>query len=108
MTPYRGTPTAPLRHSVDSQPMDSKLLPHNPAPCNALTRSAACRPGRNADMSEESESAPTYPEWTPNSRPYETGDRVTYRGKQYTCLQSHTSNHGWAPAEAFTLWAEAR
>lgn len=42
-------------------------------------------------------------EWQ-NSRSYKVGDVVTYKGKKYTCLQAHTSNAGWTPDAAFTLW----
>lgn len=42
-------------------------------------------------------------EWQ-NSHSYKVGDVVTYKGKKYTCLQAHTSNAGWTPDAAFTLW----
>jgi chitinase len=42
-------------------------------------------------------------EWQ-NNHSYKVGDVVTYKGKKYTCLQAHTSNAGWTPDAAFTLW----
>lgn len=42
-------------------------------------------------------------EWQ-NNHSYRVGDVVTYKGKKYVCLQAHTSNVGWTPDQAFTLW----
>ncbi|WP_300631740.1 glycosyl hydrolase family 18 protein [Pseudomonas sp.] len=47
---------------------------------------------------------PEYPAWSPNSHSYEVGDGVEYENKQYICLQKHTSNAGWSPVVAITLW----
>ncbi|BEO84284.1 chitinase [Serratia marcescens] len=46
---------------------------------------------------------PGAPEWQ-NNRSYKAGDVVSYKGKKYTCIQAHTSNAGWTPDAAFTLW----
>lgn len=49
------------------------------------------------------------PEWSPNSVRYAVGDRVRYGDSTiYRCLQAHTSNSGWTPVEAFTLWQPER
>ncbi|MED5090831.1 hypothetical protein T6L40_31405, partial [Pseudomonas aeruginosa] len=32
----------------------------------------------------------------------------TYEGLRYLCLQAHTSNSGWTPPVAFTLWRPLR
>lgn len=45
-----------------------------------------------------------YPEWSPNSVIYNIGDLVQYQGNVYECTFAHTSNSGWTPTEAFTLW----
>ena len=37
---------------------------------------------------------------------YKVGDTVTYQGKTYKCLIGHTSNEGWVPGVAFTIWQE--
>ena len=43
--------------------------------------------------------------WQPNT-PYKTGDLVSYNGKNYKCLQSHTSLPGWEPSNVPALWSE--
>ncbi|ORZ01559.1 C2 domain-containing protein [Syncephalastrum racemosum] len=35
---------------------------------------------------------------------YAAGDRVEYHGREYLCLQSHTSNPTWDPSNAPSLW----
>ncbi|MGA5099579.1 carbohydrate-binding protein [Streptomyces lavendulocolor] len=35
---------------------------------------------------------------------YRPGDRVTYGGAAYTCLQGHTAQPGWEPPRAPALW----
>jgi chitinase len=35
---------------------------------------------------------------------YSVGDRVTYEGKTYQCLQQHTSLPGWTPSAVAALW----
>ena len=37
---------------------------------------------------------------------YAVGDRITYNGILYKCLQSHTSQDGWTPEAAPSLWAK--
>ncbi|WP_127529631.1 glycosyl hydrolase family 18 protein [Paenibacillus kobensis] len=41
--------------------------------------------------------------WVANHA-YKVGDIVTYNGKSYQCLQSHTSLTGWEPAATGALW----
>ncbi|MEU2364043.1 carbohydrate-binding protein [Streptomyces noursei] len=41
--------------------------------------------------------------WTPG-RAYAPGDRVTYRGGTYRCVQAHTSMVGWEPPNVSALW----
>ncbi|MFC8995072.1 carbohydrate-binding protein [Streptomyces rochei] len=41
--------------------------------------------------------------WTAG-RPYTAGDRVTYGGSAYLCLQAHTSMTGWEPPHVPALW----
>jgi GH18 family chitinase len=43
------------------------------------------------------------PLWTASTA-YKVGDKVTYNGKVYQCLQSHTSLVGWEPANVAALW----
>lgn len=37
---------------------------------------------------------------------YAVGDRRTYNGTLYKCLQAHTAQETWNPAEAPSLWAK--
>ncbi|KAF9202816.1 hypothetical protein BGZ49_007064 [Haplosporangium sp. Z 27] len=42
-------------------------------------------------------------DWDPVGN-YSAGDRVSYHGHVYVCLQSHDSNPTWMPTEAHSLW----
>lgn len=44
------------------------------------------------------------PEWNANGYSYFTGERVTYEGNYYRCIQSHTSQSDWTPDKAVSLW----
>ncbi|MGW7413774.1 dioxygenase family protein [Streptomyces sp. NPDC054863] len=35
---------------------------------------------------------------------YRAGDRVTYNGRSYSCLQGHTAGPGWEPPNVPALW----
>ncbi|MFR0910625.1 MAG: glycosyl hydrolase family 18 protein [Eubacterium sp.] len=48
----------------------------------------------------------TYPEWSPNSVSYKSGDLVQYQRRVYECIYPHVSNSAWTPTAAFTLWKE--
>ncbi|CAK9889385.1 MULTISPECIES: glycosyl hydrolase family 18 protein [Pseudomonas] len=48
---------------------------------------------------------PEFPEWQLNHL-YRKEDGVTFEGNNYVCLQEHTSNSGWTPPVAFTLWSK--
>ena len=37
---------------------------------------------------------------------YAVGDRRTYNGTLYRCLQAHTAQEAWNPADAPSLWAK--
>ncbi|MER7849213.1 carbohydrate-binding protein [Kitasatospora sp. NPDC096077] len=41
--------------------------------------------------------------WTPGTS-YRAGDRVTYSGASYVCLQAHTAMAGWEPPNVPALW----
>ncbi|WP_228976446.1 carbohydrate-binding protein [Streptomyces sp. DH12] len=41
--------------------------------------------------------------WAPGTA-YRPGDRVTYGGRGYACLQAHTAQAGWEPPSAPALW----
>jgi chitinase len=44
-----------------------------------------------------------YPAWQANHA-YATGDRVSYAGHDYQCIQAHTSQVGWEPPNVPALW----
>ncbi|MHC9060956.1 lytic polysaccharide monooxygenase [Pantoea sp. y20] len=39
---------------------------------------------------------------------YKTGDKVSYKGHIYLCLNAHTSFDHWNPAEAHSLWRKVK
>ena len=45
-----------------------------------------------------------YPEWA-EGVDYAVDERVLYDGILYKCLQAHTSQAEWNPADAVSLWA---
>lgn len=47
-----------------------------------------------------------YPAWTGDAHAYAQGERVSYDGTLYTCLQAHTSQADWSPTAAVSLWAK--
>lgn len=46
-----------------------------------------------------------FPLWNPRAT-YAVGDRVRYAGNLYRCLQPHTAQETWNPADAPSLWAK--
>lgn len=44
-----------------------------------------------------------FPVWAANTD-YAAGDRARYEGVLYRCLQSHTAQDTWTPADAPSLW----
>jgi hypothetical protein len=46
---------------------------------------------------------PGTPEWAVGVA-YKVGDVVTYQGREYRCLQAHTSIVTWTPVAAVSLW----
>ncbi|WP_369788659.1 glycosyl hydrolase family 18 protein [Rouxiella sp. WC2420] len=47
-----------------------------------------------------------YPAWVVSGHIYSKGDKVIYAGVKYICINPHTSNSGWIPGVAITLWNE--
>src|SRR3984957_17325860 len=45
------------------------------------------------------------PAWSGNSVAYSVGQLVTYNGSEYKCLQAHTSQPAWDPADVPALWS---
>ena len=46
-----------------------------------------------------------FPRWTID-RAYVVGDKVQRNGKLWRCIQAHTSQTGWEPENAASLWTE--
>ena len=46
-----------------------------------------------------------YPEWAENTE-YTIGYKVQRGGRLWRCLQAHTSQAGWEPENAASLWTE--
>ena len=46
-----------------------------------------------------------FPIWTID-RAYAVGDKVQHNGKLWRCIQAHTSQTGWEPEIAASLWTE--
>lgn len=44
--------------------------------------------------------------WNSASFSYKVGDRVTYSGLTYICLQDHISQPGWTPEAVPALWSQ--
>lgn len=47
-----------------------------------------------------------FPSWSGAGVAYKTGDRVMYNGTMYKVLQDHTSQEGWTPEAAPSLFAK--
>lgn len=47
-----------------------------------------------------------YPEWNGSGTQYEAGTKVKYNGILYNVLQAHTSQTGWTPTDAPSLFAK--
>ena len=45
-----------------------------------------------------------YPQWDGNGYDYFAGEKVTYNGQYYRCIQSHKSQSDWTPDTAVSLW----
>lgn len=46
-----------------------------------------------------------YPAWTENTA-YTVGYKVTYNGRLWRVVQAHTSQVGWEPEKAASLWEQ--
>jgi len=55
---------------------------------------------------EQAATVPTlYRAWEPGID-YAVGDRRTYNGTLYRCLQAHTAQDAWNPADSPSLWTK--
>lgn len=47
-----------------------------------------------------------FPSWNGDGEDYLFDERVRFEGNLYKCLQLHTSQAGWSPTAAPSLWAK--
>ena len=47
-----------------------------------------------------------FPKWSGDGVSYSVAVRVRHEGELYKCLQTHTSQSGWSPSAAPSLWAK--
>ena len=45
-----------------------------------------------------------FPLWDGNGYDYFAGEKVTYNGQYYRCIQNHKSQSDWTPDTAVSLW----
>ncbi|HEY2673637.1 MAG TPA: carbohydrate-binding protein, partial [Rugosimonospora sp.] len=67
------------------------------------TRTASPTPTPTHTTSPTPTATGAYPAWVVNHA-YKVGDRVSYSGHNYQCLQAHTSQADWTPTAAPALW----
>ncbi|WP_130811395.1 carbohydrate-binding protein [Olsenella sp. Marseille-P4559] len=60
-------------------------------------------PALSSDLAEIAPAI--YQAWMGDGHAYASGERVSYDGTLYTCLQAHTSQADWSPTAAASLWA---
>lgn len=57
------------------------------------------------DKPDESTATPSNSDaWSGESKEYVTGDKVKLDGVEYECINGHTSQAGWSPKDAASLW----
>ncbi|MFJ9522801.1 carbohydrate-binding protein [Kitasatospora sp. NPDC101801] len=72
-------------------------VPQTPSPSPSPTGSPTTTPKPSPTPT------PTGGSWAPGTA-YRAGDRVTYGGASYQCLQAHTAMTGWEPPNVPALW----
>jgi hypothetical protein len=73
----------------------------SPAPTPTGTTAPSPTPTRTTSPTPTATGA--YPAWVVNHA-YKVGDRVSYAGHNYQCLQAHTSQADWTPPAVPALW----
>lgn len=59
----------------------------------------------NLDDTAALDNVELFPAWSGDGVAYAVGDRVRYGGVLYKVLQAHTSQEGWTPTDAPSLFA---
>jgi chitinase len=73
----------------------------SPSPSKSPPPSPSTSPSTSPTPSPSGSSQ--YPAWQANHF-YNVGDRVSYGGHNYQCIQAHTSQVGWEPPNVPALW----
>ncbi len=80
------------------------LVPEGGTVADAVERLARMQAEGLPDA-EAAEVPQLFDQWSGDGAAYAAGDRVCYAGALYRCLTAHTSQWGWDPADAPSLWA---
>jgi hypothetical protein len=84
-TPVPELPTATHTYTI------TLTYTHTPMPTSTPTSSSACS---------------GVPAWNGNFVAYSVGQKVTYNGELYQCIQAHTSESTWEPNVVPALWKD--
>lgn len=60
-------------------------------------------PSLSDDVAEKA--AGIFEPWSGDGHAYSAGDKISYEGALYVCLQGHVSQSDWTPTAAPSLWA---
>jgi chitodextrinase len=75
----------------------------NNGACSGGSTTAPPPPTSTSTTAPPPTSTGAFPAWTANHT-YAIGDRVSYAGLNYQCIQAHTSLTGWEPPNVPALW----
>ena len=91
-----------------------RIVSHNGALWRSLIAANVWEPGSTgagalwekvtAGAAGEAPATPTAPAWDGGGHSYKVGDLVEYQGTVYRVLQAHSSQAGWTPTAAPSLW----
>jgi chitinase len=95
------THSGPDQVWVDNGPCSGGTT--SPTPSPTRTTSPSPSPTRTTSPSPTPTATGAYPAWVANHA-YAVGDRVSYAGHNYQCIQAHTSLVGWEPPNTPALW----
>ncbi len=115
VTIQSATEGASIRYTTDgTEPTETSRVYTMPIGLDSSTtiKTKAYKSGMTASATatavytiEGSAEQPQVTPWAPNTS-YRQGDIVSYNGKNYECIQSHTSLTGWEPPIVPALWKE--
>jgi hypothetical protein len=75
-------------------------------PTRTPTRTNTPTPTRTATRTPTPAGCSGLAAWSGNSVQYNVGNRVSYNGRAYQCIQSHVSQSNWNPAAVPALWQD--